>query len=204
MRVINLFRFLACLASWRSSLLLLLLLSGCTTIVFPPAAVEEPATLFIVDYGKHSGLALPGEIEGQWIEYAYGDWRCFVENKNSIGDFLLAGVASRGAALGRREVLLRRNRPLVPQLSAWRVHPVIVERERATALRSELDARYRRGGDDPVDNPFVRLSFVRDSERYSLLNNCNHLTARWLRALGCRTRGLTMLSRFGVREAAQP
>ena len=32
--------------------------------------------------------------------------------------------------------------------------------------------------------------------RYSAVNQCNHATARWLRAMGCRVSGPALFSRF--------
>ena len=45
-------------------------------------------------------------------------------------------------------------------------------------------------------NPTSQMWFAPDDEHYSLLHNCNHETASWLRALGCTIRGPAMFSNF--------
>jgi hypothetical protein len=44
--------------------------------------------------------------------------------------------------------------------------------------------------------------FVRSREPYSGLHNCNHLTARWLRRLGCKVRGAAMFSKFRISSSS--
>jgi hypothetical protein len=42
------------------------------------------------------------------------------------------------------------------------------------------------------------MYYVKDSEHYSVANNCNHLTARCLREMGCEVHGFVVLSNFTV------
>jgi hypothetical protein len=66
-------------------------------------------------------------------------------------------------------------------------------------LVEELDRRYRKNATgSEVHNPITDNVFVRDNERYSIVNNCNHMTARMLRQLGCDVRGNTATSKFIV------
>jgi hypothetical protein len=40
---------------------------------------------------------------------------------------------------------------------------------------------------------------VKDDEHYCILHNCNHVTAGWLRDLGCEVHGPAMFSHFQVK-----
>ena len=87
---------------------------GCTaTIVPPPAAVGRTAPVLIADYGYHSTLILP-RAQGGLIEYAYGDWEYFGQNKKSVATALHALLASDQATLGRR-VIDREPDPTCPE-----------------------------------------------------------------------------------------
>jgi hypothetical protein len=44
--------------------------------------------------------------------------------------------------------------------------------------------------------------FVRSGEPYNALHNCNHLTARWLKSLGCQIRGTALFSKFRLDDPA--
>ena len=65
-------------------------------------------------------------------------------------------------------------------------------------MRLELDARFARRADTFHYNERYDMYFVHDHERYWLFNNCNQVTARWLRRLGCRVGGLTLTNDFRV------
>ncbi len=65
-------------------------------------------------------------------------------------------------------------------------------------LENELDQRWKRNADTIVHNPDSDVDFVKDSEHYSVAHNCNHMTARMLRELGCQVRGPVGSSDFKV------
>ena len=180
-------------------ILLVAFAAGCANRVVPPAEVVRPATVYVADHGKHSSLLLP-DGRGGYVQYAFGDWRCFALNRNRWHDYLRAALASDGSALGRERHPTTRPATLARRTRA-RLTPITVERADAEWLRMDLDARFDAGVDEAVDNRFVRMALVPyDGElgRYSLVNQCNHATSRWLRRLGCRSpRGATF-SRFVV------
>ena len=47
-----------------------------------------------------------------------------------------------------------------------------------------------------VYNSLIQLYFVRVPEHYWMFHNCNHVVARWLRALDVDVGGLTTTSDF--------
>src|SRR5204863_4385994 len=74
------------------------------------------------------------------------------------------------------------------------------ERFQVSTLVKELDERFRNGAElsDPIHNPITDAVFVKDREHFSLANNCNHMTARMLRELGCQIHGDPGRSAFKV------
>jgi hypothetical protein len=179
-------------------LLLALGLTGCGGArITPPACPADPASVFVADYGRHSSLILPSPVDGKLHEYTFGDFDWFALNRNAWHDALDALFCSDGAALGWRTLDPADDaESLARSTSAPRVLQLQVARDRASRLLEKIDARYRRHLPSQVFNPLMSLHFVRDDERYSWGNNCNHVTARWLEALGCTLRGSRMTSHF--------
>jgi hypothetical protein len=162
--------------------------------------VREPTTVYVADYGRHATLLLPVE-HGGLEEFAFGDWRWLALKHRQWYDAPGSIFFSGASTLGRRYI-----RPAPPAdrftttLKTERYLSFPVERDRADALRDELNGEIEHaiGTSRPSadDDGFV---YVRASEGYCLFHNCNHVTARWLRELGCRVDGATMNSRFVVR-----
>jgi hypothetical protein len=168
--------------------------------ITPPKAIREPVEVYVADYGRHATVLLPAEDGGELVEFAFGDWRWLALNHRQWYDAPGSIFFSGASTLGRRYF-----RPAPPPdrfistLKTERYVSFPVEREKADALRDELN------GEIEHANSTARPSadgdgfvYVRASEGYCLFHNCNHVTARWLRELGCRVDGATMTSRFVV------
>lgn len=188
---------------------LLLLLhgaGGCVNRVHAPERVEQPVTVYVADHGKHSSLLLPaGDIltEPGYVQYAFGDWKAFVENDNSMGSYVRAAFRSSRSAIGRETHATTNPAILARRVRAVVLEPVTVEAQRVRSLRLELEGYWAERADETVDNRQVRMRFVvydGPNRRYSLWNQCNHTTARWLRRLDCRVWKPAMFSRFRVME----
>jgi hypothetical protein len=186
--------------SGRFAILLLaaMLLVGCGGTLHPPAWVEQPTTIYVkIDY-RHSSLLLPRHTVGL-VEYTYGDWRYFALADTGLWVGLVALLGSPQATLGRRDPASHAE----AEQPGVRILPVVVDRRRADALAMTLEARFRRRVATLHYNDRYNLWFVKDPERYHLLNNCNHVTARWLRQLGCRVDGLTITNDFRLSGGVQ-
>jgi hypothetical protein len=180
---------------------LLLWLGGCGGTITPPPHVRDPTQVYVTDYGRHSTLLLPSGNGSGLVEYAFGDraWLVGYHRKwyNAFGSLFF----SDGATLGRR--YFREAPPperFVQALQAGSYLTFAVEKERAAELRRRLDAEWERAASTaslaPDNDGFL---YVDDTEGYSLLHNCNHVTARWLRELGCEVSGATMTSKFKLK-----
>jgi hypothetical protein len=175
----------------RLSYLFAPLLAGCATVVIPPVNPPDPVSVYIADYGKHSSLFLPND-DGTYEEYAMGDWDFLALGRTNWWVAMRAMVRSPQATLGRRKVEV-----VNPQsIGANSTIPVRVSRERANSLSRELDERFRRSPVPPFFSTSSMLDHVPDPEPYWGLNNCNHLTAEWLRKLGCQLHGPAIWSNF--------
>src|SRR4051794_32388940 len=179
-------------------------LGGCATIYPPQQRLRDPVTVYVADYGVHSSLLLPTG-DARFVEYAFGDWGYAAQNHCLPQDAVGALVLSFQSALGRRYFDLPPGETEPKPLERpWSLSRVNCERSDVDALLQRLNTRYEAAmrSQKPVMNPDNGIEFVKDSEHYSMLNNCNHLTARSLEQLGCRVQGFVVGSKFSV--APQP
>ena len=179
--------------------LFLLLTGGCATTVYPRARPASPTAVYLLDYGIHSSLLMPAG-DGWYVEYAFGDWNYAALNHTWPNDALGALLISYQSTLGRRFVELapgelapHPRHPAPQNMQAIYASAADVQR-----VVDELDARYRQDAAQVLHNPDNDTDYVKDPEHYSIANNCNHLTARCLREIGCDIRGLVLLSNFSV------
>jgi hypothetical protein len=131
------------------------------------------------------------------VEYSFGAWRWFAYGDTrwpvAVGSLLgfmqstlqsqeyPAGAAGHGTA------------PDVPLVRYLRFE---AERGQVEALRDGLDARFRRNIDTFHYNSEYDMTFVHDDEHYWVFNNCNQVTARWVRQLGARVDGMALTNAF--------
>lgn len=175
--------------------------AGCSATIVPPAAPENPVPVAITDYGRHASLVLPGVSGTGSVEYAFGDWNWFAAGRNTPCDALGALFASGQATLGRNDIPLPPDSPRLAQtLNADGVIEIECSDDRVTALRRQLDQRFGARADRKVYNSTMNLYFVPDDEQYRLWHNCNHVTASWLRELGCEVKGSAYTSKFRLAD----
>jgi hypothetical protein len=175
--------------------MLIVLTAGCGGVVHPPKQVDQPTKIFLKLDARHSAIMFP-RTEDHYVEYSFGAFRWFAHADTRW-------PIATGSLLGFMQSTLQSDEvPIVdgvPQTVAQRgFHPIIVDRRRAEALRMELDARFNRNRDTYHYNELYGMSFVVDDEPYWVFNNCNQVTAMWLRRLGCRVEGLTLTNAFRV------
>jgi hypothetical protein len=180
--------------------MMLLIASGCTTAVYQPQqALAHPTTVYIADYGIHSSLLMPTG-NGRYVEYAFGDWNFAALNHCWPNDALGALLVSFQSALGRRFVDVHPGQtvphPCHPM--PHRIQAVQASEAEVAMVVKELDERYHRDDKVVMFNPDNNMTYVKDSEHYSVANNCNNLTARCLREMGCEVHGWVVLSTFRV------
>ena len=96
-------------------MLLSLFQSGCATNVIPPARPQEPVTVYLTDYGRHSSVIIPSNNGGgDYDEWAFGDYEFFAKGDTRWWVAILAMLHSPQATLGRRQI---KNASMVSQES---------------------------------------------------------------------------------------
>jgi hypothetical protein len=174
--------------------------TGCATTVRPQARPIDPVPVFLTDYGVHSSLMLP-TADGNYVEYSFGDYGYAALNHGGPHNALGALLVSGQSAIGRRFLSVRPGddapRPAYAPKSFQKFY---AERFQVSTLVKELDERFSNGAEksNPVHNPITDAVFVKDTEHYSIANNCNHMTARLLRELGCSIAGDPGRSAFQI------
>ena len=173
-----------------------LLLAGCGPTVRPPTRVLTPARVYIADYGRHSSMVLPCATGG-YVEYAFGDWDFLALVHTGKLNGIRAMLLSTQATLGRRAVPLTSDpSTMLTRLGAKRILTIDVDLDRALDLSTELGRRYASQAADGKFSKYTNLYHVKDDAKYGVLNNCNHATAGWARALGAKVEGFTLFSNF--------
>lgn len=181
------------------SLLIVLMAGGCGAAVYPQTNPVHPTAVYLADYGIHSSLLLPNG-DGRFVEYAFGDWNFAALNHCWPQDALGALLISFQSTLGRRFITLApaEDEPHPMHPSPHRVQVFYASRDEVMRVVREMDARYRLDTSVLMHNSDNDMDYVKDAEHYWVANNCNHLTARCLREMGCDVRGFVMLSKFSV------
>lgn len=179
---------------------------GCSTRVIPPSDVRDPVPIYLTDYGRHSSLLLPMEPLDQRIfaEYAFGDYDFFARERWRWWDMIRVAFYSQRSTIGRRYLQLAYDDPekIAEVLGLPRVQRLEVSQMKVRALLDELDDRFCENLDTLIYGPTTEMWFVEDPRRYTIADNCNGQTARWLRELGCEIRGSALTSGFIVVEPA--
>jgi hypothetical protein len=158
-------------------------LAGCQNRPPAFATPSDPVRVYMLDYGRHSSLALPTE-DGRLVEWFWGDWNWFALKNREIGDGVTALFGSPASTLGRRDL----GRPDSPEairraVGAVSITAADVERSRAQALSAELFHRYQQNSATEVTHSDGRR-FVREPNGgYSLFHNSNHAVTDWLERL---------------------
>ena len=159
--------------------------------------------VYVTDYGIHSSVIMPNG-DGRFVEYAFGDWNYAALNhdwpNDAMGqhaDFIQIDVRAQPSSWleypGETE-------PHPTHPTPKRTQVIYASYDAVEAVRQQLDDRYRHDMSQTttrvVHNHENEMDFVPDDEHYSFLNNCNDLTARCLRNIGCDLKGVVGFSKF--------
>ena len=170
-------------------------------MVVPPTDVARPVPVFLLDHGRTSSVVLP---HGSGLaRYAYGDWNWYALNRTgplrASGTLLGPTQATVGRAVfgARRTETAVAGATRIPVEAAWRID---VEAPRAEALERALDELFTRNAERATYNALYAQTFVPHPDPYAMWHNSNHVTAEWLRRLGCEVDMNGWWSSWRVRE----
>jgi hypothetical protein len=161
--------------------------------------------VYLCDYGVHSSLLLP-VARGRYVEYLYGDWNWAALCHNSWLDALGAIFWSRQSTLGRRYVTQIPGQAMpIPPDGAKTEIPIAVNGDDCQKVLSEMATRWKSQRatalPEPTNGDFW---YVKDSQPYNWLHDCNLNTADSLREMGCQIQGYAVWSKFKVLSAGVP
>lgn len=184
-------------------LLLLLLVSmlftGCAGRVVEPAVLRSPATVYLLDHGRHSSLVLPRE-EGV-ARYAYGEWEWYAKDRRGVLAGMSAMLWPTRGALGRK---VFPGVPITPFPShvvpegIEEVFTLQAETALVRRLQRDLDNIFEEGREDLIHHPSYNLDFVPYPRAYWFGHQSNQVTAEWLRQLGFTVSGVVWLSEWRI------
>ena len=181
--------------------------AGCSNTIVPPVNLQDPTSVYLIDYGRHSGLVLPhpGETKifpnadpPRYVEYAFGEWQWFALGREGPIDAIRALLVPSRGALGVRAV---EGSPREHDQPGWfyvEAIPILVERKTAYDLSKSLAGMWHEQHEEMVFNETNGLSFVPIEKRYSFFRNCNPVLAGWLKELDCEVRGTALFSDWRV------
>ncbi|MEO1534381.1 MAG: hypothetical protein AAFS11_02305, partial [Planctomycetota bacterium] len=185
----------------------LAVLAGCRFSITPPASPADPVTVYLVDYGDTSRVWLPAAEPGSFVEWGYGDWRWYANDKKSLLYGAVIFIWPTDGAIARREwagspwASTERDRPRdeIDGYATW-VYELPVERSASDALLASLQARYDAQIETQIYNERRETWFVRDDTSYWLGHQSSSVMADWLEELGADASGFTVKARYRVRE----
>ena len=183
------------------------LLAGCRYTITPPPSPSDPVRVYLVDYGDTSRVWLPAGGADSFVEWGYGDWRWYANDKKSLLYGSVIFFWPTDGAIARREwsgspwASPGRDRPRaeIDNYATW-IYELDVERKAAEGLRSSLQDRYDRSIDSEFFNERRKTWFIRDNTSYWLGHQSSSVMADWIEDLGASTSGFTVKARYRVRE----
>jgi len=180
-------------------LLVLVIVSACQSWkITPPSDVQNPARVFLSEYGKHTSVAFPTGTK-TYVEFGFAEWHYYGREQRGVGSSLRAiGGAGRGA-LSRREIVTEHLDDVGFGRAAGssRSVGIDVETTRMQDLKQLLEKRWHHAPERVVrghDHIEVRQAL----EGYHLFRNSNALSAGWLREMGADVQGNPVWSNFEV------
>lgn len=179
--------------------------NGCEHRVVAPATDTPMTRVLLVDYaGQHCSIVFP-RPGGAAVEYSYGEWEWFAYGRCSLWRApLIMMLPSRGT-LGKREFDGPHGMYEFARVTTepgWNIMPLDVPTDRVNEVVASIDRLYDklRADGEVYYEPYATY-FVKQDNNYWMFNNCHHVTASWLRELGCRIETTGVLEGWQVVDA---
>ena len=175
-----------------------------TRTITPPAQPAEPTSVFLVDYGRHASLLLPRAEAGRSVEYSFGEWAWYAEDRDQWYRVPATLFWPTPGALARNERSVEANLEAVVEETrgegVTEVIEILAPGENVRRLVERLDDRYERNLDSEYAPYAGGRTFVHDDREYHLFYGCNQALTRWLEDLDCEVSGVTVLADFRLRD----
>jgi hypothetical protein len=182
---------------------LLFLSAFAPTVLIAPSSVMDQRTVFVIDHGTHSSLAIETG-SGAMIRYAYGDKRYYATRDTSLQSGAAALLWPTPSTLGRGELLgpaSKENLESQLRVVVQVIYRLEVQGSKADELIAKLDAIHVAGKAQHIVVPAYGLVFAPHPESYFWANNSSSIIAGWLRELGVGVFGWGLLASWSVTGA---
>jgi len=181
------------------TIFLLIFLGGCSTRLEIKNEPTDPVVVYLLDHGIHSSLVLPRNKGDEYVEYAFGEWKWFAQNKDAwyrvpavlfwptegtLGRIEYKGAGAKDSfRKGRGEII---------------IHSLNASKKRVRDLLEILDKKYENKQASEIFNQHYGMKFVPDNRSFYLWRTCNHLVAQWLEILDYGISGSVILSSWDI------
>ncbi|MBL8753628.1 MAG: DUF2459 domain-containing protein [Planctomycetes bacterium] len=158
---------------------------GCTSTITPPAAVQDPVTVFLLREAMHSGVVLPSPTNGAYVEFGFGDWSWFALANDQWYNVFATVLWPTQGTLGRRPFPARTPDELRQYVTWAELQPLAIERAKATALWTRLHEQHAARQSEAVTRANLGWTFVPYDRSYWFPQTCADVAAEWFRELDC-------------------
>lgn len=170
------------------------------TVLFPPGNPSDPRSVFLIDHGTHSSIAIETS-SNEMLRYAYGDLRYYANRDTSLSSGVAALLWPTPSTLGRgkldgpitSESLLRQLNVVVEVIYEFEV-----EGARAEQMILELDEIHARTPAEHIEVPAYGLVFSPHPVDYFWGNNSSSVIAGWLKGMGVGVFGWGLIASWNV------
>ncbi|MCC6671598.1 MAG: DUF2459 domain-containing protein [Planctomycetes bacterium] len=155
-----------------------------TATVRPPAAPEEPVSVFLIRDALHRGLLFPQPGAGH-VEFGFGEWRWYALGQDQWYRAFPTVLWPTPGTLSRRTIAARDAAGLRATLHWATFQELRVARAAVERLRDTLEREFHARRVQAISRPEYDMTFVPWPREYWMFHNCCDALAAWLRELGC-------------------
>ncbi len=162
-----------------------LLISSCSTSFILPDSAPPSTEVYLLKYSTWGHHSLAFYVDGELIEYTYGDWDLFALNKRDGWTAWKNMTFLTQGTLGRKVVTWSPGNPICENFNGCDVAVVFQAPEgKVSELFLRLQQIYTENSDSEIFNQEEGVYFVKYDKSYWGFHNCNHEIAEWLELLG--------------------
>ncbi len=162
------------------------LFAACTSTVTPPAHVDDPVLVFLLEEAMHTGIVLPPLDDGdEFVEFGFGEWGWYALGHDSWYHVFATVLWPTQGTLGRRTFGARTADELRARVRQAELSPIEVSAAKAAALRRRLQQQHDERREEALERPEYGQVFVPFDRSYWFAATCADVAAEWFVELGC-------------------
>jgi len=167
-----------------------LLACSCSTTFVLPENDSPSTNVYLLKYSTWGHHSLAFYVDGELIEYTYGDWELFALNKRDGWTAWKNMTFLTQGALGRKIVNWSPGNPICENFNGCdEAVEFQAPEQKVSDLFTKLQRGYAENSDSEIFNQEEGMYFVKYDKSYWGFHNCNHEIADWLEQLGGEVSG---------------